>query len=291
LEILRFGSALQLTRFLAFTSARLHVTLLAALAGVDSVAFFAVAARIPDALKTLSDSYFRVYFPTMTSLLATDRPRATALFERTLRLGSFAGALGAVISVVFSREIVALLFSSKYVASAPVFGLLMVALQMSVMLNVVGTTLIAAGRPGRILVMDVAWAAVSAIGDLLLIPGLGIVGSGLTAVGAGYLSSPLAMWLARRSKFHVPFGPYVIQSLIMVLCAALGWWVQPVGLVATLAFKASIIATFVVLSVRLSTISLDDVALVVGERLRRQTRQMVTGTAPDGLRGITRGNR
>src|SRR5207248_7146082 len=127
-------------------SSRLHVALLAALAGVNSVAYFAAASRIPDALQTLSDAYFRVYFPTMTTMLAERRQKAAELLlDRSLRLMSFGGALVAAIGVIFGHQIVPLLYTAKYASSAPVFALLMIALHMTVLVSVLGYTLTAAG--------------------------------------------------------------------------------------------------------------------------------------------------
>src|SRR5262249_42417186 len=68
-EMLRFGFPLYMTRFLWFALGRADVMLLAALAGPSSVAFYAVATRIPDALQRLAESYVQVFFPTMSSLL------------------------------------------------------------------------------------------------------------------------------------------------------------------------------------------------------------------------------
>src|SRR5581483_10927808 len=132
---------LLLTRYLGFISTRLHLTLLGILAGVDSVAYFAIANRIPDAIQSQSDSFFRVYFPSMAALLAGDkRAAAELLLERSLRLISFVSALAAVGATAFSREIVTVLFSARYDSSAPAFALLMIALHMTLLVNVIGYT-------------------------------------------------------------------------------------------------------------------------------------------------------
>lgn len=268
--ILRFGLPLQVTRFLAFFSARLHVSLLGALVGPSAVAFFAIAGRMPDGLQTVSDSFFRVYFPTMSSLLsAGHHDSAEAMLRRSLRLIAFAGSVAAIVAVVFSREIVTLLFSAKYASSAPVFALLMLALQMSVLVSVLGYTMTASGRPGRSLQLGMAVTAVGAVADLLLIPHLGLVGAACAAIAASYLSSPLAVWLVRRGRLAVDVAPFTKQILILLVCAALGWWLHPANLVVAVTAKAAILALFVVLSLLFSTVSREDFALVIGGRAQR----------------------
>jgi glycosyltransferase involved in cell wall biosynthesis/O-antigen/teichoic acid export membrane protein len=283
-EMLRFGSSLQVTRFLGFASARLHITLLAALAGVNSVAYFAAASRIPDALQTLTDSYFRVYFPTMTTLLAEGRQKAAqVMFDRTLRLMSFTGALAAVCGAVFSHEIMNILFTSKFGVAAPAFALLMISLYMTVVVNVLGYTLTAGGRPQSSLVVTLVRTAVSAAGDLLLIPSAGVVGSAWAAVAGSFASNPPGALLVRSSHLRVDVAAYVKQTAILALCVALGLWIQTDALIVTLSIKVAIVALFMVLSFILSTTSFGDLALIVGDRGRRPSRQIATSIAPNGI--------
>ena len=117
-------------------------------------------------------------------------------------------------------------------------------------------------------------------GDLLLIPSLGVVGSAYAAVVGSYASNPVGTWLVRRNQLALAVAPYVKQTLILVLCAALGWWVQPAGLAPGVAYKVAILALFIGLSLRLSTISRDDLALVVGGRTRRPKAALEAQPAP-----------
>jgi O-antigen/teichoic acid export membrane protein len=276
-EIIRFGFPLQLTRLLWFAAARLHLALLGALAGPASVAHLAVAARIPDALQLLYDSYFRVYFPTMAALLASRRREAAGrVLDQSLRLVSFAGALAAVVAIVFSQEIVTLTFGATYSADAPIFALLMLALHMSLLVNVLGYTLTAAGRSGRSLGVDLVRAVVSAGADVALIPGFGALGSAYATLLSSYASGPVAAWLVRRSALTAAVAPHVKQSLILLLCAGLVWWAYPSGL----AHKLAILVLFFVLSALSATITRDDLAILGGGATREAGGTGSTAAAP-----------
>ncbi|HEX5417056.1 MAG TPA: flippase [Chloroflexota bacterium] len=280
-EILSFGASLQATSFLSFAASRLHVTLLGALAGVDSVAFFAAASRIPDALSTLKDSYFRVYFPSMTTLLAQKRHQtAQVLFDRSMRLISFGGALAAVTGTVFSRQIIEVIYSAKYESAAPAFAVLMVSLQMTIQVSVLGYTLTAAGHPGKSLAVTLVRTVASALGDLLLIPPLGFLGSAWAAVGGSYASLPSGVWLLRSSATRAEVAPCLKQTALLIVFAAVGWWIQPEGIVESGVLKVAIVAAFVVTSVRLATITSDDLSLVVGGRLSRLALRVGFAGAP-----------
>jgi O-antigen/teichoic acid export membrane protein len=280
-EMLRFGFPLQISRCFTIVCTRLHPALLGIFGGPASTAYFAVANRIPEALQTLSDSYFRVYFPTMTTMLsAGQKDDAKILFERSLRLVSFSVALAAIVSIVFSYEVVTLLFSSKYTSSVPVFALLMIALHMTVMVSVFGNTLLAAGRSGRSLTVDTVWLAVSAAGSLLLVPGFGAVGAAIAAVLGSYACIPVAAWMVRRSKLRIAPAVYVKQTVILLVCVALGWWVQTLGVatgsITGLACKTAIIAFFVVTSWLSAAITRDDIGLILGRFARNQNSRMAS---------------
>jgi O-antigen/teichoic acid export membrane protein len=266
-EILRFGFPLQLTRFLWFAFRRVHVLLLGTLAGPASVAYFEVAARIPDALQRLSESYTAVYYPTVTSMLAVgNRKQAGWLLDQSLRLVSFATALAALMTVLFSRQIVTLLFSERYLESAPAFGLLMIGFHMTFIVNLMGYTLTAAGYPGRSLGENITRATVNILADLLLIPVFGFIGPACATILAGYMANPVAVWLLRRSDITVTVSPYVKQTLLLMVCAAFFWWIQPVEI----SYKLSMAILFVMLNVALSTISWEDFNLIVPAAVTRR---------------------
>ncbi len=266
-EMLGFGLPIQMTRLVWFVFGRVHVFLLGLLAGPASVAFYEVAARIPDALQRLFEAFTAVYYPTMSALLSEgNRRRAAAVLDRSLRLVSFATALAALGALLFSREIVVLLFSSRYADSAPVFGLLMIALHMTFISTLLGYTLTAAGFPGRALVKDVSQAGLNVVGDLLLIPLFGIIGPAYATIGAAYLSNPMAVWLAHRSGTPAPVAPHVKQVAVLWACAALSWQAQT----AAVPYRMAVIALFIGLSLALSIVSHRDLGLVLPFGLTRR---------------------
>jgi O-antigen/teichoic acid export membrane protein len=266
-EMLRFGFPLQLNRFLWFVSGQIDTLLLGALLGPTAVALLSVAGRIPKALLRLSHSYTAVYFPTVTELLAEGkRSQARWLLDHSLRLISFGMALVALTSVVFSRQIVTLLFSEKYAASSPVFALLMIALHMTVLVTLMGYTLTAAGYPGRSLGANAIQEILRVLADLVFIPVFGFVGPTYARLMAYYVANPLSVWLLRRSDIRVTVAPYVKQTALLWLCSAAFWWAQPEGYMV----GAAIIAVFLVLNIALSTVSRDDLRLVLPEAVTKQ---------------------
>ena len=259
-DVLKFGLPLQLNRFLWFASGRIHVLMLGTLGGPVSVAFFSIAERIPVALQRLSESFITVYFPTITTMVAEEkRSLAVSMLNGSLRLISFLGASVALVGVLFSEEIITLLFSEKYVDSAPAFGLLMLALQMGLLVNIMGYTLTAMGYPRRSLAENSSRTALLLLGNIIMIPSFGFVGAAIVTFFANHISNPLSLWLLKRSDVTVKITPYVTQSILLLSSAALYWWIRPELIME----KMAVILTFLFLNFLFATVSRDDLGLIV----------------------------
>ena len=278
-EMLRFGLPLQGNRLLWFASGRVDVLLLGMLVGPAGVAYYNVATRIPTALMRLTQSYIAVYFPSMTELVSEGkRKQAHWLLDHSLRLISFALGVIALTAVLFSQQIVTLLFSEKYAPSSTVFALLMIALPLTVVASLMGYTLTAAGSPGRSFGANVVQTTLSVLANLVLIPLLGFAGPALASMTAYYVTNPLCVWFLRRSNISVTVTSYVRQTALLWLCAGLFWWTRPTAFVLRLAM----ILLFVVLNVALSAVSLDDLMLVLpkGVAMRMGIRKEALSSDP-----------
>ena len=266
-EIFKFGFPLQMSRFLWFVSTRVNVLLLGMLATPISVAYFAVADRIPNAFYFLSASFITVFFPNITTLLAEgERKKAKWMLDQSLRLVSFLMALFALIAVLFDRQIVILLFTEKYFASSRIFAVLMIALHMGFIVQLMGYTLTAAGYPKRSLIENAVRTSLIVVGNLVLIPVLGIIGVAVATLNANYIGNPLSVWLLKRSDIRVAVSSYSKQTGILLLCVVLYWSFHP----TIFLLKAAIIPLFIAANLLLSTVSFEDFKLIIPEGLLRR---------------------
>jgi O-antigen/teichoic acid export membrane protein len=265
-QVLRFGFPLQLNRLLWYVSSRVDVLLLGVFVGPIGVAFYNIAATIPSALLRLAQSYLSVFFPTMAALLAEGkRKQASWMLDHSLRLCSFAGALAALVAVVFSREIITLLFSEKYAASSMAFALLMLAFHMTFLVSLTGYTLTAAGFPRRSLGQDSTNMVFGVVGDLLLIPRLGYAGAALANMISSYVTNPVSIWLLRRSNIRLTVTQYVKQVILLWLCAGLFWGTQPDRFI----YKLVIIVLYVAFNAVMATITIEDLNLLMPDSVTK----------------------
>lgn len=259
LQLLRFGAPLQGNRFLWVILRRVDTLILGALVGPAAVGLYAVAARIPEALQHLADSFIAVFFPTMANASALEGVgHARDILERSLRLVSLAGATAALGAVLFGREIAVLLFSERYEAAGFALGLLMVAFHIGVVTSLLGYSLTAAGFPGRSLGVSAARTGAHVALDLLLVPLVGFVGPAYAAIVSAYLANPLAVVALRHSGLAPAVGGFVKQTAILLTCAGLFWLLQP----GALAAKVAILFAFAVANLALNTLSWRDLTLL-----------------------------
>lgn len=269
-EVLRFGFPIHLTRFLATMGGRVDKLLLGALAGPASTAIYDIAQKIPFGLQRMFESFTAVYYPTIATLVAEGNDRqANLLLNRSLRLVSISLASIALAAVLFSQELVTLLFSEKYAESSLVFGLMVVGLHMNTLVSLMGYTLTGAGYPERSLGENSVRLALGVSANLVLIPPFQYLGPALASIFADYSASPVVIWLLRRSNFEVFVAPILKQTALLLLCSGLVWWGQP----SSLGSKLAIFAAFVAGNLILKTISGDDLKQLLPNFARRVFKQ------------------
>jgi len=269
-EILTFSIIIQMGRFFWFASSRMSTLLLAMFVGPVQVAYYGVAERIPKAFQNLYTAFISVFFPSMTTLFAEKNyKKAIETMNQSLRLFSFLMAFGALIIVLFGEQIVTLLFTDEYTASAPVFSLLMMALHMGLLVQIMGYTLTSAGYPTRSLIENIFRATSVVLISFLLIPRYGIIGAAAAILIANYLSNPLAIWLLKKIDIHVNNRKYLFQTLTLWACAIVYHLLK----FEKIYFKILLLIVYVSINIALVTISLDDIKLVIPEKIIKRVRQ------------------
>jgi O-antigen/teichoic acid export membrane protein len=144
----------------------------------------------------------------------------------------------------------------------------MIAMHVTVIMNLLGYTLTAAGHPGHSLAQNLARTVLTVAADLILIPLTGFVGPAYATLIGYYATQPVCIWLLRKSDISPAIRPYAVQTALLWLCAGLFWWTQP----ATVLPRLAILGLFAALNAALRTVSLDDARLVLPQAIIRRLR-------------------
>jgi O-antigen/teichoic acid export membrane protein len=260
--VLKFGFPLQLNDVLSFVYLRIDTLMLGAMLGPKAIAYYEVARRIPDSLTGLYEAFRAVFFPFIAKFFAHgERQKAAQMLNHSTRLISFATMLGTLVVLVFGREIISLLFSAQYLASVPAFVLLMIWLNLAFTDSTLGYSLVAAGDSNKPAMINVLHAGVNVVGNLLLIPPLGIAGAALSSVLGFAATNPVYVYFLRRRNVDARVMAYLKPMLIFAAIWLLVFVLQPALFVA----KASVVVLFIVTSAVLSVITLEDLNAVAHE--------------------------
>jgi len=230
-RLLFFGIPLHINAFLAFIFERADTVLLGAMAGPVSVATYEVAYKLPNQVKGFFGAFIAIFFPHVSTYYVKGDPeRAEVLLRKCLRLVSFGGALGTLAAVLYHREIISLIFSSKYASGGQVFAVLMLGVSIGLCNWLMATALIASGRSKATLSTTVPEAAINVGLNLLLIPRWGILGAALASSVSRTAVNPIFLFFLKKDRLNT-MGSYSrsflclgLACLMLLMPGSFGIW-------------------------------------------------------------------
>jgi O-antigen/teichoic acid export membrane protein len=177
-KILKFSIPLYFSGISYFVQTQLNIFIIGAYLTPVSIANYDVAGKIPQASAKGFQSFIIVFFPNLSRLLSMgERDAALTLINKSLLTFSIIINLLLLISFLFNKEIILLLFSDKYLDSSLAFSFMMVAFYLSSMSNIMGYSLVSAGRPSITLKVNIAAGAINLTGAFLMVPLWGFMGA------------------------------------------------------------------------------------------------------------------
>ncbi|MEM8859677.1 MAG: oligosaccharide flippase family protein, partial [Chloroflexota bacterium] len=148
LGMLNFFRPLILIRIVAFFRIYASNFLLNGVLGPESVAFYGFAQKIPQGVQSLTEAYNSVFYPQITEQRANnENEKANDFLNNSLRILCFLLGGVALFGFIFGEEMMTFLFSDTYAAAGPLFGLILVGLQVQIVNTFIGFALTGAGHP------------------------------------------------------------------------------------------------------------------------------------------------
>jgi len=227
-RVLKFSLPLQGNDIFNFIIQRLDVLILARLVDPAQIAYLEMARRIPTYFRRLYQAVQSVYFPHMSELFGRGKlDEAGETLNTFLRVAAFLAFGAALVFFLFSKEVVILLFSEKYLPSAPALGWLMIVFAIGVASQILDTAFVSAGRSALVLVVNLVTAGVSAACTLTMIPLWGFMWAVYARLTAETAGNPVSLWSVRRAGVRPRVRTYLLPALFTLLCIGfrqlLGW--------------------------------------------------------------------
>jgi O-antigen/teichoic acid export membrane protein len=182
-QIFRFGFPLYTNSLLTYVSDFGGVYIIGLFLSPISIAAYEVSKKIPEGFSRLFTSFHVVYFPNLSALFAQkDVKNAQKLLNKSLILLSVLVFALVLFSLVFSYELVLLVFSAKYLDVQPAFVVIMLAVCLNLFANTMGYSLVAAGIPSYSTRVNMVAMGLELLLSLLLVPLMGYIGVGVAYV-------------------------------------------------------------------------------------------------------------
>ncbi|MBN1427335.1 MAG: oligosaccharide flippase family protein [Anaerolineae bacterium] len=261
-RLIKFGAPLQVNNILSFIFNRIDTVLIGILLGTEGVAYYEIARKIPDSLTPIFEAYRMVYFPYISRFYAEKQlERLAKLLNNSNRLIAFITLLGALVTLLFGRELVVLFFTVEYEPSTWPLIVLMIASCFYMVGYILGTSLVAIGDTTKPPMINTAHMLVTVIGNLLLIPYMGITGAALATLAGNIITNPLNVHFLRRRDIAVDTLPYVKSMVIFGVHAVVFLALPPLSIW----MRGLFFIPFLLSSFLLSVVTVADAKLLLAE--------------------------
>jgi O-antigen/teichoic acid export membrane protein len=217
-KIIRFSLPLYLSGISYFIQTQVNIFIISAYLNPVSIANYDVAGKIPQASAKGFQSFIIVFYPNLSRLLSKgERDNALLLLNKSLLTFSIIINLLLLVSFIFNKEIILLLFSDKYLDSSLAFSLLMLAFYLSSMSNIMGYSLVSAGLPSTTLKVNIAAGAINLIGAFLMIPIWGFMGAVYSVLLTGFISLLFHYLYLTRYDMPIELISFIKPSLVTIM--------------------------------------------------------------------------
>ncbi len=185
--------------------------------GNAGVGLYQAAFRFMLATMVVSDILLQAFFPVITRLVTTDRPRFIRTCSTLNRYLLAAGAYMAGAFFVFAAELIRWAFGAAYAPSVPTMKILAIAVLAYFLSTAPSIALTALGRQGTRARTSFAVLAFNAIAAFILVPGHGAIGAALAMLAAFILNASLNTVFVHRELGRFFFDRRSLGVMLLAL--------------------------------------------------------------------------
>ncbi|EAW36468.1 lipopolysaccharide biosynthesis protein [Lyngbya sp. PCC 8106] len=216
-SLLSFGSNILALKFLSFFNKRTDNLLIGYFLGEVALGYYMIAFRVLEVMNQLLISTTKqVALPTFSRLQTEPERFRQAFYKVTLftSLIAFPTFLG---MIIFTPELVLVLFGEQWLPSVPVMQILAFAGIINAISFFNSSVFIAMGKPSWKLKVSLLNAILNFIACLLAVKS-GIVAVAAAYVISSYLGFPVSQW-AISKLIHIPVRTYLKQFISPAICS------------------------------------------------------------------------
>lgn len=199
-KILASGAPLAANAIVAFLYLRIDQFMLRALETAAVVGIYAVALKILDMLMFVLSTLFRYVSPRLFQLYRDDEERFLFTVEKGFALVFLGSVLSALLAALVGREAFGWVFGEAYAEASTVITILLLAMPALLVGQLAGVVSVSRNALMLPLVRTTVGLATNIVGNLILIPALGLAGAAIATLIAVWTSSVLTLPFARSDR-------------------------------------------------------------------------------------------
>lgn len=258
-KIFQFGFPLGLNGALYFVYSKIGRFIIGSMISPISVAYYDIADKVPESISRMYEAFRSVYFPHMSELFSKKRFKETEdLLNASIRIISFLTIFLALGIMIFQKDIISILFSNRYLESAPAMSMLMLALSIGMVGNIMGTTLVAIGQSDKPVKINIIDASTSIVANLVLIPFFGFIGAAYAVIISRCVTNPFIVYFLIKANVKVNVFHYLKPLFAYLVCVSLFLLIRNENAIT----KIVTILLFLILCVILSVIKREDLTFL-----------------------------
>jgi O-antigen/teichoic acid export membrane protein len=255
-KIFRIGFLFGLDQFFIFVYEKIDKFMIGAMLSPIGLVYYETASKIPKNSFQMYESFKNVFLPNMLNLFAQKKYReVTEVLNNSLRLITLAAIFAAFITLLFQEDIVRILFSQRYLASAPVLPLLMFVLSFRFVQSIFRMLLIVLGQSNKMLKLGIINAVTNITGNFIMIPLFGFIGAAYAGIFSYIITNLFSVRILKKSGIDFQVSQCIKPILVFVLSAFLFLIIKP----ETVMVKLLLLVVFVSLCLLLSIIRKKDI--------------------------------
>ena len=216
-HIASFSAPLYANDILTFIYNKVSILFIASMLTPVSVARFEMAGKIPEGFGRLFSSLIVVYFPSISELLAKgEKQQAVQFMNRGVILATTILSMVTLVTFLFRKEIVLLLFSEQYVDASMALALFMLNFTLSAVARIMGYTVVADGHSSVPVRINLIASVANIVGCMLLIPPFGFIGAIYSLIIMSTISQLLNYYFLVKAEIGADLWGFFRPILVLI---------------------------------------------------------------------------
>lgn len=217
-KILRFSMPIALSFVFISIYHKIDVIMLSYMKTNEDIGYYSAAYRLTDSLNIIPTAFMMSVFPLMSMYFKNSRDSLESSYERSFRLLLMISLPIAVITTVFSKYIIYLIYGNEFLPSAYALSILVWSVVLSFINIVFGNVIVSMDKQLVTAYVACIMAILNIILNYLLIPQYSYIGASIATVLVEALGAIMYYYYIYSTLIKKSFNVMIVKLVSLNLC-------------------------------------------------------------------------